>query len=124
MEDFVIRNLEGEAVCNLLSMGYEELSHLNWSEVLNKMLLNSGQTLRRIDFTSLIDSKVSVRNGCFEECVFDFDKMEKSSLVGCKFRKCRFKRSSFHHFPSKEETLEVSMHFVHPNHMFLCMKFE
>ena len=75
----------------------------SWNDVFRILAEDHKNDIAGMDFSSSIREQVSLSKMNFHNCLLDFEKMERSSFVGCHFEQVTVFQSSFHHIADRSD---------------------
>jgi uncharacterized protein YjbI with pentapeptide repeats len=75
----------------------------SWNDIFRILAEDHKRDLAGMDFSSAIREQVSLNRVNFHNCLLDFEKMERSSLIECHFEEVTFFQSSFHHLADRSD---------------------
>lgn len=80
-----------------------------WSEIFLDISADSGKVICGLDFSSIIKENVTLRGFHFKNCIFNFDKMQRSIFTGCTFETVTMHQSNFHHVGDRSDSSDRSL---------------
>jgi uncharacterized protein YjbI with pentapeptide repeats len=102
MDAIEIKDLEGKV---LRSFGRNKATGKlpAWNDIFRILAEEHKNDIARMDFSSSIREQVSISKISFHNCLLDFEKMERSTLVDCHFEDVTLFQSSFHHVADRSD---------------------